>query len=166
MKKKICTVMLSLCSLIGEAERKSDASIIGKTLKYGSAAVGSLETLCAAFGWCKWLKHIADLKVCDAKEAKNIENQVISPKYEYGYIIQTPYFNIPDIRMFTVGTVLCDLLCYGGYKLGQYLDGDFNKSNANQKKRSSKETVSDKNKISKLEDKNQNLHENSKKSKI
>lgn len=67
------------------------------------------------------------MKVRDAKEAKNIENQVISPKYEYGYIIQTPYFNIPDIRMFTVGTVLCDLLCYGGYKLGQYLDKDSEK---------------------------------------
>ena len=46
--------------------------------------------------------------------------------------------------------------------LGKYLDGDFNKSNANQEKKSSKETVSDKNKSSKPEDKNQSLHEKSK----
>ena len=52
--------------------------------------------------------------------------------------------------------------CLDVYMLGKYLDGDFNKSNANQEKKSSKETVSDKNKSSKPEDKNQSLHEKSK----
>lgn len=56
--------------------------------------------------------------------------------------------------------------CLDVYMLGKCIDGDFSKSNANQEKKSSKETVSDKNKISKPEDKSQNSHENSKKSKI
>ena len=57
MKKRICAVLLSLCSLIGGAERKSDASIIGKVLKYGSLAVGSLDTL-RTLGCCYyWFKH-------------------------------------------------------------------------------------------------------------
>ena len=137
MKKRICASLLSLCSVIGGAERKSDASIVGKVLKYGSATVGSFETLCAASSWIKWIKHIIDLKIRDAKEAKNVTNQIKNPKYKYGYELQTPYYNINDIRVFTFGAVLCDLLCYGGYKLGQHLDKD----DANQEKKNSKETV-------------------------
>lgn len=156
MKKRICAVLLSLCSLVGGAERKSDASIVGKALKYGSIVLGSFETLCAAFFWGKWIKHIIDLKIRDAKEAKNVTNQIKNPKYEYGYELQTPYCNINDIRVFTFGAVILDLLCYGGYKLGQYLDKDKEneKSNINSGK-----TVPDK-------DKNSTLNESSKKSKI
>ena len=161
MKRKICATLLSLCSLVGGAERKSDASIVGKVLKCGSATVGSFETLCAASAWIKWIKHIIDLKVRDAKEAKNVTNQIKNPKYEYGYELQTPYFNIADIRIFTVGVVLCDLLCYVGYKSGQYLDKDKEneKSNINSGKEGSKKTVPDK-------DKKPTLNENSQKSKI
>ena len=91
--------------------------------------------MCAASAWIKWIKHIIDLKIRDAKEAKNVTNQIKNPKYEYGYELQTPYCNINDIRVFTFGAVIFDLLCYGGYKLGQYLDKD----DANQETNSSKE---------------------------
>ena len=129
MKKKVCAALLSLCSLIGEAERKSDASIIGKVLKYSSAAVGSLDTL-RTLGYCYyWFKHY--------------HGKALTPEFLCVNELANdlPGFLLPkrDINMhhLIVGTLFDDLLCYGGYKLGQYLDGDFNKSNANQEKKGS-----------------------------
>ena len=50
MKRRICASLLNLCLLIGGAERKSDASVIGKTLKYSSASLGATTTLAQLFG--------------------------------------------------------------------------------------------------------------------
>ena len=78
-----------------------------------------------------------------------------------------PGFLLPEkgvnMHHLIVGTLLGDLLCYGGYKLGQYLDKDKDKenekSNINSGKEGSKKTVPDK-------DKKPTLNENSTKSKI
>ena len=140
MKKKICAVLLSLCSLIGGAERKSDASIVGKVLKYGSAIVGSLDTL-RTLGYCYyWFKHY--------------HGKALTPEFLYVCELKNdlPGFLLPkeDVNMhhLIVGTLLGDLLCYGGYKLGQYLDKDKEneKSNINSGKEGSKKTVPDKDK--------------------
>jgi hypothetical protein len=152
MKKRICAVLLSLCSLIGVAERRSNASVIGKVLKYGSAAVGSLDTLCT-LGYCYyWLKHYHSKALPEFLYVNELANDL-------------PDFLLPEknvnMHHLIVETLLDDLLCYGGYKLGQYLDKDKEKekSNINSGKESSKKTVPDK-------DKKPTLNENSQKSKI
>ena len=129
MKKKVCAVLLSLCSLIGGAERRSNASVIGKVLKYGSAVVGSLDTL-RTLGCCYyWFKHY--------------HGKALTPEFLYVYELRNdlPRFLLPkrDINMhhLIVGTLFGDLLCYGGYKLGQYLDKS--DDDANQEKNSNKE---------------------------
>ena len=106
MEKKICAVLLSLCSVIGGAERKSDASIVGKVLKYVSAAVGALDTL----GTIDFL----------SRRSRIYEFFGGSPKVYLFYNVDDRY----EIRVLIAGTVLNDLFCYGSYKLGQYLDGD------------------------------------------
>ena len=159
MRRRICASLLSLCSLIGGAERKSDASIIGKTLKYGSAAVAATAHLAAFVISAKLYKN------------KNFMDNFSGPLLAKGI----PYVgNYLEVNFYykAIGALnllpiwLIDSPCLNAYTLGKCLDGDFNKSNANQEEKSLKETVSDKNKISKPEDKSQNSNENSKKSKI
>ena len=129
MKKRICAVLLSLCSLIGVAERRSNASVIGKVLKYGSAAVGSLDTLCT-LGYCYyWFKHY--------------HGKALKPEFLYVNELANdlPDFLLPkrnvNMHHLIVGTLFFDLLCYGGYKFGQYLDKS--DDDANQEKNSNKE---------------------------
>ena len=161
MKKKICAVMLSLCSLIGGAERKSDASIVGKTLKYSSAAVAATAHL-AAF--------VISAKLYKSRDyINNMGPQltIIPHVGDYLEFLVKNNFCYKIIGVLNLLPIwLIDSPCLNVYTLGKYLDGDFNKSDANQEKKSSKETVSDKNRSSKLKDKSQNSYENSKKSKI
>ena len=136
MKKKICAVMLSLCSLIGGAERKSDASIVGKVLKYSSATVGSLDVIYTIFkAWTNfkvrvskgtieyWEKNLADSsshdnRCCVDNYLNSLKNGTSDPMKKYVYLL----------------TLLSEIVCYyGGYKLGQYLDKDSEKEKSKSK---------------------------------
>ena len=165
MKKRICAVLLSLCSLIGGAERKSDASIIGKVLKYGSVSIAGAAHIATAVGSVMIFMYKEDInsyfRKCneDFKESPPVAEaffRFLNWLGAYGSIVGVNLLNI----------WLIDSPCLHVYTLGKYLDGDSEKSSANQEKKSSKGKVSDKNKSSNPKDKNQNLHEDSKKSKV
>lgn len=171
------------------AERKSDASIVGKALKYGSATVAAVGHLAAISGSVYIYRNQESLKEkVEALEsaagmmysAKNFGKMVLNffgfndeekekeKEKNVKEILSTVKSWIPNKLILIMNSLalLVDIACYDFYRLGQCMDGDSKKPNENQEKKSSKEIVLDKNKSSNPKDKNQNLHEDSKKSKV
>jgi hypothetical protein len=158
MKKRICAVLLSLCSLIGVAERRSNASVIGKVLKYGSVSIAGAAHLAALYGSMRMYEYKEDI-------------DILGESIQYiPYVGNYLEFLADNFCYKAIGIVnlldlwLIDSPCLNLYTLGKYLDKETKKSDSNPEKKSSKRTVSDKNKSSNPKDKNQNLHEDSKKS--
>ena len=185
MKKRICAVLLSLCSLIGGAERKSDASVIGKILKYGSCVISGAAHIATAVGSVMIFMCKEDVNSYFRECNENFKKSPLVAKAFFRFLNWLgAYGSIVGVNLLNIW--LIDSPCLHVYTLGKYLDGDSEKSSANQEKKSSKETVLDKNKNSepkdkktkqfsnekvsdknsKPKDKNPTLNENSKKTKV
>ncbi len=138
MKKRICATLLSSCLVIG-AERNSDASIIGKVLKYGSVSVATVAHIATLYLSVKLYKN---------KEVIDAMGGMISSTPCVGNYLE---FLSSNFCYKTIGIVnlldlwLIDSLCMNLYTLGKYLDRDSIKSNANQEKNSGKEKGESKN---------------------